>query len=309
MDLGVTLIHGLNLAAIYGLMAIGISLLWSSVGMINMAHGATFAVSGYAAWLASEAMKPILLAAFGKTALGTAAMAGVTLTAGAGFGALFGALIYALAFLPIHDKPNFPVRSLIVTLAINLATVQALLWYFGPKQKNLPKIFGTGKLDLGFASARYDQIGAILSTAAILGLVLLWLRVSRKGLEIRAMMQNPEGAVLSGISVRWTALPVTMLTGALAGLAAILLSQSIFVSPTSGTMPLIKGLTIALLGGLGSVPGAVAGAVIIGFLEAIVGAIPFLGQRYVLFATFVFIIVVLIIRPRGIGGLLDEARK
>ncbi len=309
MDIFVTLVHGLNLAAIYGLMAIGISLLWSSIGMINMAHGATFAVSGYAAWAVADLMKPILLAAFGKTAMGTAAMAGVTLTTGAAVGALFGALIYLLAFLPIHDKPNFPVRSLIVTLAINLATVQLLLWYFGPKQKNLPKIFGTGKLDIGPLSARYDQIGAIVATVVILGLVLLWLKVSRKGLEIRAMMQNPEGAVLSGISVRWTALPVTMLTGALAGLAAVLLSQTIFVSPTSGTMPLIKGLTIALLGGLGSVPGAVAGAVIIGFLEAIVGALPFLGQRYVLFATFLFIIIVLIIRPRGIGGLLDEVRK
>jgi branched-chain amino acid transport system permease protein len=290
-------------------MAIGISLLWSSVGMINMAHGATFAASGYAAWLAADAAKALVLAAFGKGVLTTSVMAGITLTAGAGFGALFGAVIYLLAFLPIHDKPNFPVRSLIVTLAINLATVQGLLWYFGPKQKNLPKIFGTGKLEVLGISARYDQIGAILATTVILGLVLFWLRVSRKGLEIRAMMQNPEGAVLSGISVRWTALPVTMLTGALAGLAAILLSQTIFVSPTSGTMPLIKGLTIALLGGLGSVPGAVAGAIIIGFLEAIVGAIPFLGQRYVLFATFVFIITVLIIRPRGIGGLLDEARK
>ena len=122
-------------------------------------------------------------------------------------------------------------------------------------------------------------------------------------------MQNPEGAVLSGISVRWTALPVTMVTGARAGIAAVLLSQTIFVSPTSGALPLIKGLIIALLGGLGSVPGAVAGAVIIGFLEAIVGAIPFLGQRYVLFATFTFIIVVLIIRPRGLGGMLDTTRE
>ena len=309
MDVFVTLIHGLNLAAIYALMAIGISLLWSSIGMINMAQGASFAVSGYAAWVVSAAMKPVLLAAFGKTVIGTAAMAGVTLLTGTAAGAAMGALIYGLAFLPIHDKPNFPVRSLIVTLAINLATVQALLWYFGPQQKNLPKIFGTGKVNLGPVSARYDQIGAILSTAVILGLVLFWLKVSRKGLEIRAMMQNPEGAVLSGISVRWTALPVTMLTGALAGLAAILLSQTIFVSPSSGAMPLIKGLTIALLGGLGSVPGAVLGAVIIGFLEAVVGATPFLGQRYVLFGTFLFIIVVLIIRPRGLGGLLDETRK
>lgn len=309
MDLSVTLVHGLSLAAIYGLMAIGISLLWSTIGMINMAHGASFAVAGYAAWIVSDMAKAAILAAFGKTALGTAAMAGLTLSTGALAGAAMGALIYLLAFLPIHDKPNFPVRSLIVTLAINLATVQVLLWTYGPKQKNLPKIFGTGKVDVLGLSARYDQIGTILGTALILGLVLLWLRVSRKGLEIRAMMQNPEGAVLSGISVRWTALPVCMLTGALAGLAAVLLSQTIFVSPTSGAMPLIKGLTIALLGGLGSVPGAVMGAVIIGFLEAIIGAIPFLGQRYVLFGTFLFIIVVLILRPRGIGGLLDEARK
>ena len=309
MDLSITLVHGLSLAAIYGLMAIGISLLWSSIGLINMAHGASFAVSGYAAWMASEAAKPLILAAFGKSVLGTATMAGVCLSVGALAGALMGALIYMLAFLPIHDKPNYPVRSLIVTLAINLAVVQILLWQFGPRQKNLPKIFGTGRLEFFGISARYDQIGTIVGTALVLALVLVWLRLSRKGLEIRAMMQNPEGAVLSGISVRWTALPVTMLTGALAGLAAVLLSQTIFVSPTSGAMPLIKGLTIALLGGLGSVPGAVAGAVLIGFLEAIIGAVPFLGQRYVLFGTFLFIITVLIIRPRGIGGLLDETRK
>jgi|TARA_Y100000385_G_scaffold173213_2_gene179298 branched-chain amino acid transport system permease protein len=309
LDILGTIVHGLNLAAIYGLMAIGISILWSSIGMINMAHGATFAASGYAAWIASGAMKPVIVAALGKTLTAKLAMAGVTVGAGVTAGAIFGAIIYLLAFLPIHDKPNFPVRSLIVTLAINLATVQMLLWYFGPSSRGLPKLFGFGKFELLGVPIRYDQAGAIISTAIILGFVLLWLKVSRKGLEIRAMMQNPEGAILSGISVRWTALPVTMLTGALAGLAAILLSQTIFVSPTSGALPLIKGLTIALLGGLGSVPGAVAGAVIIGFLEAIVGALPFLGQRYVLFTQFLFIITVLIIRPRGIGGMLDETRE
>ena len=309
MDIFGTIVHGLNLAAIYGLMAIGISILWSSIGMINMAHGATFAVAGYVAWLVSAAMKPLILATFGKSLAATLAMAGVTVGAGVMAGAIFGAIIYLLAFLPIHDKPNFAVRSLIMTLAINLATVQLLLWYFGPRNRGLPKLFGFGKFEIFGFPIRYDQAGAIISTAIILGLVMLWLKISRKGLEIRAMMQNPEGAVLSGISVRWTALPVTMLTGALAGLAAVLLSQTIFVSPTSGALPLIKGLTIALLGGLGSVPGAVAGAVIIGFLEATVGAIPFLGQRYVLFASFIFIITVLIIRPRGLGGLLDETRE
>lgn len=309
MDIFETVIHALNLAAIYGLMAIGISILWSSISMINMAHGATFAASGYAAWLAASAAKPAITAVLGKTLMAKFVMAGVTIGAGVFAGALFGAMIYSLAFLTIHDKPNYAVRSLIVTLAINLATVQLLLWYFGPRQRGLPKLFGFGKFEIFGVPVRYDQAGAILSTALVLALVLVWLKVSRKGLEIRAMMQNPEGAVLSGISVRWTALPVTMLTGALAGLAAVLLSQTIFVSPTSGALPLIKGLIIALLGGLGSVSGAVAGAVVIGFLEAIVGVIPFLGQRYVLFASFIFIIAVLIVRPRGLGGLLDETRE
>ncbi len=308
MDFGV-IIYGLNLAAIYGLMAIGISILWSSVGMINMAHGATFAVSGYAAWLASAAMKPVIAAAFGKGLIASLATAGVVVGVALAAGALMGVLIYLLAFLPIHDKPNFAVRSLIITLAINIATVQALLFFFGPRNRGLPKIFGFGRFEMFGVSIRYDQAGTILCTAVLLGLVLGWLRHSRKGLEIRAMMQNAEGAALSGVSVRWTALPVMVVTGALAGMAAALLSQTIFVSPTAGAIPLIKGLTIALLGGLGSVPGAVLGALLIGYLEAFTGIIPFLGQRYVMFVQFAFIITVLIIRPRGLGGLLDDTRE
>lgn len=305
----VTLVHGLNLAAIYGLMAIGISILWSSVGMINMAHGATFAVTGYAAWQFSIVLKPLIAAALGGTVWAGPTMAFAMIATGLITGALFGGLIYMLAYLPLHEKANFAVRSLIVTMAINLATVQLLLFFFGPRQRGLPKIFGFGKVEFLGITARYDQIGTIVTTTILMLVVLLWLRRSRKGLEIRAMMQNPEGAMLSGISVRWTALPVTVMTGALAGLAAILLSQTLFVSPTSGATPLIKGLTIALLGGLGSIPGAIAGAILIGFLEAIVGSISFLGQRYVLFSQFLFIITVLIIRPRGLGGLLDETRE
>jgi branched-chain amino acid transport system permease protein len=308
MDLGL-IIYALNLSAIYALMAIGISILWSSVGIINMAHGATFAVSGYAAWLVTGALKPVIAAAFGKTALATFVMAGTLVGSCLIAGALCGVVIYLLAFLPIHDKPNYPVRALIVTLGINIATVQGLLWFFGPRNQGLPKIFGFGRWEVWGTKIRYDQAGTILGAALIMGLTLAWLRYSRRGLEVRAMMQNAEGAAYSGISRQVTALPVLMLTGALAGMAAALLSQTIFVSPTSGVIPLVKGLTIALLGGLGSVPGAMIGALLVGFLEAIVGAIPFLGQRYVMFATFLFIIAVLIIRPRGIGGLLDDTRE
>jgi branched-chain amino acid transport system permease protein len=308
MDAGLVL-YALYLGAIYGLMAIGISLLWSSVGMVNMAHGATFAVSGYGAFLSAQWFTPLVNAAITTTAWSNPALAVLLALTGIVVGALCGIVIYLIAFLPIHDKPNFAVRSLIITMAINLATVQALLWWFGPQQKSLPKVFGIGRTEILGMALRIDQIVTILTTIAVLGLTLLWLRRSRMGLEIRAVMQNMEGAALSGISARRTALPIMMLTGAFAGLAAVLLSQTVFVSPTAGAIPLVKGLTIALLGGLGSVPGAVAGAVLIGFVEAITGIIPFLGQRYVLFIQFAVIIAVLVARPRGLGGLLDETRE
>ena len=303
------IIYALNLAAIYALMAIGISILWSSVGMINMAHGATFAVSGYAAWLVTGALKPVILATFGKGAMASFVMALALVGSALAAGAVCGAIIFALAFLPIHDKPNYPVRSLIITLALNIGAVQALLWFFGPRNRGLPKIFGFGRWEVWGVKIRYDQAGTIIGATLLIGMILAWLQYSRRGLEVRAMMQNAEGAAYSGISRQVTALPVLMMTGALAGMAAALLSQTIFVSPTTGVIPLVKGLTIALLGGLGSVRGAMIGALLIGFLEAFVGAVPFLGQRYVMFATFMFIIAVLIVRPRGIGGLLDDTRE
>ena len=121
------------------------------------------------------------------------------------------------------------------------------------------------------------------------------------------MMQNPEGAALVGISLRKTALWVMILAGALAGLAAVLLSQTFFVSPYAGLQPLIKGLIVALLGGLGSIGGAMLGAVFIGFAEAFTAA--HLGGQYVLMVQFSMIIIILLFRPRGISGLLDEARE
>jgi branched-chain amino acid transport system permease protein len=282
----------LNLAAIYGLLALGIAIIWSSLNMVNMAHGFTFAVSGYCAWLVATYVSahPVLI-----------------LAAGILGGAATGILIYAIAFLPLHDRPNFPVRSLIATLAISLIGTQLLLKIFGPRMKPLPKIFGTWSVALGDAMLTADKFGTILVSTIIVTLVLLWMLRSRSGLQIRAMMQNPEGAALVGIGTRITALRVMAITGALAGLASVLLSQTFFINPNSGFQPLVKGLMIALVGGLGSITGAVIAALFIALLEALTAT--YLGGQYILIAQIIFIIVVLLIRPRGIGGMLDEFRE
>ena len=90
-----------------------------------------------------------------------------------------------LAFIPLYDKPNFPLRSLIATLAISLIGGQCLLWLFTPRVKALPKIFGVGSIHIGPAMASYDKIGSIVCSAILLLLTLGWMKSSRRGLEIR----------------------------------------------------------------------------------------------------------------------------
>ena len=292
MDPYYLLLTTVTLASIYGLLALGISIIWSSLGMINLAQGFTFAVSGYGAWLMAENV----------SRNGFAVVAAGVLT-----GALAGAVIGAIAFIPLYDKPNFPLRSLIATLGISLFGGQCLLWIFGPRVKALPKIFGYGNVHIGPAVASYDKIGSIVCSAVLLLLTLAWMKTSRRGLEIRAMMQNPEGAALVGVGLRSTAMSVMMVTGAMAGLASVLLSQNYFISPFAGVTPLVKGMVVALAGGLGSVAGALIAAVLIAFIEAITAV--GLGGQYVLITQFLFIIAILLVRPRGIAGMIEHTRE
>lgn len=292
MNWSFVIANAITLACIYGTLAIGISLTWSSLGLVNMAYGFIFALSGYGAWLFNQHV---------------ASFAPLVMAAGILTGALGGVLVCALAFIPIHDKPNFPLRGLIATLAISLIGNQALLWQFGPRAKSLPRLFGTWNVNIFGMVLTADKLGAIVSAIVLLSLVLLWMRSSRRGLEIRAMMMNPHAASIVGIGVRSTGFAVMALTGGLAGLAAVLLAQTYYVAPFSGITPMVKGLSIALMGGLGSVPGAVIGAAILGINEALTSTI--LGGQYVLITQFLLIIVILLIRPRGIAGILDKARE
>lgn len=298
MDWAFIFSNAIVLACIYGTLAIGLSITWSSLGLLNLGYGFVFSFAGYGAWLTSIYLKALVPA----TLFGSVVLAGGILT-----GVLGGLLICALAFIPIHDKPNFTVRGLIATLAISLIGTQTLLWFFGPRSKNLPEIFGTGKLELFGVILTADKIGNVLTSVVLLMLVLKWMRSSRRGLEIRAMMMNPHAASIVGIGVRKTGFYVMAITGGLAGLAAVLLSQTYYIQPFSGLTPMIKGVAIALCGGLGSVRGAVIAALILGLNEALTSVI--LGGQYILMTQFLVIIMLLIIRPRGIAGILDKARE
>jgi branched-chain amino acid transport system permease protein len=284
--------NAIVLASIYGTLAVGISITWSSLGLVNLSYGFIFAFAGYGAWL---------------TAQHVSTWGPIVLLAGILAGALGGLIVCALAFIPIHDKPNFTVRGLIATLAINLIGTQSLMWWFGPRSKNLPEIFGTWKISGPGVVLTADKVGNVLTSLVMLIAVLKWMQSSRRGLEIRAMMMNPHAASIVGIGVRRTGFYVLAITGGLAGLASVLLSQTYYISPFGGLTPMIKGVSIALCGGLGSVSGAVIAAIVLGLNEALTTVV--IGGRYVLITQFLLIIAILLIRPRGIAGILDRARE
>jgi branched-chain amino acid transport system permease protein len=292
MNWSFVIANAITLACIYGTLAIGLSITWSSLGLVNMAYGFIFALSGYGAWLVAQYI----------SANGFVVMAAGILTGAAG-----GLLVCALAFIPIHDKPNFTVRGMIATLAVSLVGNQALLWYFGPRAKSLPQLFGSSQMSIFGVVLTADKIGAVVSSVVLLSAVLFWMRSSRRGLEIRAMMMNPHAASIVGIGVRRTGFYVMALTGGLAGLASVLLSQTYYVGPFSGITPMVKGLSVALCGGLGSVFGAVVAAALLGINEAMTSVV--FGGQYVLITQFALIILILLIRPRGIAGILDRARE
>ena len=293
------LVSALVLASMYGLVAIGISFTWASIGMLNLAQGFIFTAGGYTAWL------------FAQYAEGLG-LEGVVLSVGVlAFGmigsALAGLLVGSVAFLPLQDRDNFRTRSLIATLAISLIGTQLWLILFGPQNKPLPPVFGEGRFEIGSAGISYQQLGTIVVAVVMLAVVILWMRSSRAGLQMRAMMMNPLGAAVVGVSVRATGMRVLAISGALTGLSSVLLAQIFFVSPTSGVQPLTTGLIISLAGGLGSIPGTVAAAGLIGLAEALTAR--YLQQSLVPFVLFAIVVLILIFRPRGLGGLLEDVRE
>lgn len=288
MDVVVTT---LNLASIYGLVGIGISITWAGLRFLNLAQGATFSFAGYGAWWASQHLT---------------SSSPVVILAGAVTGGLCGALLCALVFLPLYGKPSWETRTLIATLALSLIGTNVLLQGFGPLPQAIPEIFGTGHFSLAGSVVTNDKTGTVLSAVVVLSAIVLLLMRSRLGLGVRALTENREGAALVGIDLRTMAFTILIVSGALTGLASVLLAQTFYVSSDAGFVPLVKGLIVAMLGGLGSVTGAIVAALLVGAVEAVTAT--YIGSQYVLIALFVLIAVVLLLRPRGISGVVEATR-
>ena len=216
-------------------------------------------------------------------------------------GALVGLVIFLVVFLPLDGRRNFDLRTLIATLALALVGENLLLDKFGPAAPGLPRDLQPAADDRHRGHERHERsAGRRALGDRPRGRLRRPPRAARASASgVRALTQNVEGARLVGIDRRTAAFAILLVSGALVGVAAVLLGPVYFVSYNNGLQPMIKGLTVAMLGGLGSVRGTIVAAVIVAFVEATTAT--YIGAEDVLVSLFLLIAVVLLVRPRGIS--------
>ncbi|MDW8352257.1 MAG: branched-chain amino acid ABC transporter permease [Anaerolineae bacterium] len=281
---------GILYGSIYGLMAIGLTLIWGSFRMLNMAHGSLYIVGGYLSWTALNIwnLPPMLALIVGVLAA-----------------ALVGLVIQIVLINRLLGRQSFFNAAMIATVGAAIVIEAAALLIYGPRVKQMPPIV-VGQINLFGVVIEYHGLVIIFISIVSLIMLSLFLSKTRYGLAIQAVSQQVDAARLMGIPVVTTFAIVMAISAGLAGLAGALLSSIFYIAPTAGFNPMVKALVVTIFGGLGSVKGTVWAAFVIGLLEAFLQV--YLGAGWALPGLFLFMILMLIIRPTGLFGLGEMQR-
>jgi branched-chain amino acid transport system permease protein len=275
------LMNGLALGWIYVLMALGLTLIFGIMHIMQFAHGEIYMLGAYVVYYLTASFKLPLLAAM---ALSMLVMAGV------------GLVLERFLFRPLKvDWSSAVVGATGLTLILQSGSVVM----FGLYQRNIP-LLAQGPFDIMGTVVPKDRIAAVMA-AVILSLALyLFLKLTEYGQAMVASAQSPEGAILQGIDPnRMSAL--SMAIGCALAAAGGTLAGSLFtLSPYMGLVPLVKGITIIVLGGMGSLPGAFIAGMTLGLID---GLVPILfGAAWASIGPLLLVIVVLVIKPQGFFG-------
>ena len=281
------LIQGIVLGGLYALFAVGLTLIFGVLNVINVAHGEFFAVGGY------------LL--FGALVLLHLPPAASVMAAAAGT-FLLGLAVYPLLIAPLNRRlGRRPAGSLYLVLTLGLSTFMqsSLLAIAGGDYLRVPPLV-SGILEVGFTGVSYQRLLVLTVAAALLATLFAFLRWHRQGLAVRAVAQNPEAAQAMGINLaRIFSLTLALGVG-LAGVGGALMAPLFNVYPAVGFPLTIKAFAITILGGMGNLVGALLASLIVGVAESmVVMVIPSQWQNGV---AFVVMIVALLIRPQGLLG-------
>ena len=277
-------LNGLQLGSIYALVALGYTMVYGIILLLNFAHGDIIMVGAYISWLVMS-----------KLGLNPA-IAVVLSIAGC---MLLGVLIDKVAYAPLRDAPRLSILITAIGVSYFLENGSQLL--FGADAKVVPAYTSVSNIQVGDLTLSFSAIVTVVVTAvATVGLTFL-VQKTKLGKAMRAVSEDMGAARLMGINVNTTISFTFAVGSALAGIGAVLYCMAYTQAiPTMGIMLGTKAFVAAVLGGIGSIPGAVIGGLLVGFAEVFVSAIGLsVWQDAVV---FLLLIVVLIVKPTGLLG-------
>jgi branched-chain amino acid transport system permease protein len=293
------LINGLTLGSIYGLIAIGYTMVYGIIGMINFAHGEIYMIGAFIALITF-----LVLALVGVSSVPLALL--VMLLAAMAFTAVYGWTVERVAYRPLRH--SFRLAPLISAIGMSIFLQNYVQLLQGARVKALPPLVQGGFTVMeggGFAvQLSYLQIGILLLTVALMVVFSLLIAATPLGRAQRACEQDMTMAALLGIDVDRT-ISLTFVMGAsLAAVAGMMVTLYYgVIDPFIGFLAGIKAFTAAVLGGIGSLPGAMLGGLLIGLIEAFWSG--YFSTEYKDVSVFVVLVLVLIFRPTGLLGRPD----
>ena len=295
-------LNGLTLGSVYALIALGYSLVYGILKLLNFAHGDVFMVGSFIGYGALHALGgsadpkvPIWLL---LVLITLAAMVGC---------AILGVAIERFAYRPLRNAPR--IAPLISALGVSFFLAYSIQLMFGAEQRDYDAFsIGEGTLffsgfDIG--NVRIPLLRIIIIVSAFILMVLLWLLVTktRIGKAMRATSHDREAAAMMGIDIDRVIVFAFVLGSALAGAAGVMFALRAPTAATIGFIAGLKGFTAAVIGGIGSIPGAMAGGLILGFAEAYTQG--YISTRWSDLLVFVILIGFLLFRPQGLLGRPD----
>lgn len=295
------LINGLVLGSVYALIALGYTMVYGILQLINFTHGEVLMVGAMVSLLVVNALQSAFPQLPAVALLLFALAASIPICMGLSL------LIERVAYRPLRDAPRLAPLITAIGLSITLQTLAMI--FFSPNPMVFPDLLPTAPIELGGAYLAPKQLVILIVSLVLMAGLMLLVQNSRLGRSMRAVSENPRMALLMGIDANRIIAITFMIGAALAAVAGLALAMNYnIVHFTMGFIPGLKAFTAAVLGGIGNLPGAVVGGLLLGMIESLgagyIGDLTggFLGSHYQDVFAFAVLILVLVFRPSGLLG-------